>query len=139
LIEHSFKFAFKARNNQAEFEALIVGMLLSQELRAQNLLVKSDSLLVTEQVMGRYQAKDPQLAAYLKYVMLLKEAFIEFKLVHVPREQNSRADLLAKLVSSGKGNCQRSVIQETLKAPRTAEENPPKEVLVVGAQGGRSH
>jgi len=72
------KFAFKASNNQAKYEALIAGMLLSQELGAQNLLVKSDMLLVTEQVMGRYQTKDPQLAAYLKYVMLLKDAFVEF-------------------------------------------------------------
>jgi len=51
-------FAFKASNNQAEYDALIVGMMLSQELGAQNLLVKSDSLLVIEQVTGRYQAKD---------------------------------------------------------------------------------
>jgi len=140
LIEQSLKFAFKASNNQAEYEALIAGMLLSQELGAQNLLAKSDSLLVIEQVTGRYQAKDLQLAAYLKYVMLLKEAFAEFELVHVPREQNSRADLLAKLASSRKGIGQRSLIQETLKASRTAGENSPREVLVVDAQGGgRSH
>ena len=42
-----------------------------------------------------------------------------FKLVHVPREQNARADLLAKLASSGNGGMQRTVIQETLKTPRT--------------------
>jgi len=48
LIEKSLKFAFKANNNQTEYEALIAGMLLSQELGAQNLLVRSDSLLVTE-------------------------------------------------------------------------------------------
>jgi len=39
--------------------------------------------------------------------------------VHVPREQNARADLLAKLASSGKGGRQRTVILETLKTPRT--------------------
>jgi len=59
LIEQSLKFALKASNNQAEYEALIARMLLSQELGAQNLLVKSNSLLITEQVTGRYQAKDP--------------------------------------------------------------------------------
>jgi len=42
-----------------------------------------------------------------------------FELVHVPRERNARADLLAKLASLGKGGRQRMVIQETLKAPRT--------------------
>ena len=39
-------------------------------------------------------------------------------MVHVPREQNARADLLAKLASSSKGGRQRTVIQETLKTPR---------------------
>jgi len=43
------------------------------------------------------------MAAYLRYVEVLKGAFAAFELVHVPREQNARADLLAKLASSGKG------------------------------------
>ena len=67
---------------------------------------------------GEYQAKDPQIVAYLRYVQVLKGAFTAFELVHVPREQNAHADLLAKLASSGKGGRQRTVIQETLKAPR---------------------
>jgi len=50
LIEKALRFAFKASNNQAEYEALIVGMLLAKELGARSLLVKSDSLLVTGQV-----------------------------------------------------------------------------------------
>ena len=104
LIEQALQFAFKASNNQAEFEALIAGMLLAKEMCAKGLLVKSDSLLVTGQVMGEYQAKDPQMVAYLEYVQVLMEMFEVFELlVHVPREQNARADLLAKLASSNKG------------------------------------
>jgi len=34
---------FKASNNQAEYEALIAGMLLAKEMGARSLLVKSDS------------------------------------------------------------------------------------------------
>ena len=67
---------------------------------------------------GEYQAKDSQMAAYLRYVQVLKGAFAAFEFVHVPREQNACADLLAKLASSAKGGRQRTVIQETLKAPR---------------------
>ena len=59
------------------------------------------------------------MAAYLGYVQVLKSTFAVFDLVHVPREQNARADLLAKLASSGKGGRQRTVIQETLKTPQT--------------------
>ena len=59
LIEQSLRFAFKASNNQAEYEALIAGMLLAREMGSRNLLAKSDSLLVTGQVTGEFQAKDP--------------------------------------------------------------------------------
>jgi len=102
LIEQSLRFAFKASNNQAEYEALIAGMLLEREMGARRLMAKTDSLLVTGQVTGEFQAKDPQMAAYLEYVRTLKASFTTFELIHVPREQNARADLLAKLASSGK-------------------------------------
>jgi len=59
LIKQALKFAFKTSNDQVEYESLIARMLLAKELRAQRLLVKSDSLLVIEQVTGQYQAKDP--------------------------------------------------------------------------------
>jgi len=85
-------------------------MLLAKELGAQSLLVKSDSLLGTRQVIGEYQTKDPQLALYLRYVRVLRVGFSTFNLVYVPREQNTRADLLSKLASSGKGGLQRLVI-----------------------------
>jgi len=64
LIKQALRFAFRASNNQVEYETLIVGMLLAKELGAQRLLVKSDSILVTRQVTGEYQVKDPQLAPF---------------------------------------------------------------------------
>jgi len=103
LIEKALRFAFKASNNQAEYEALITGILLAKEMGAKSLLAKSDSLVVTGQVTGEYQAKDLQMAAYLWYVQVLKGSFATFELVHVPRKKNAQADLLAKLANSGKG------------------------------------
>ena len=138
LIEQALRFAFKASNNQAEYEALVAGMLLAKEMGAQNLLVKSDSQLITGQVSGEFQAKDPQMVAYLKYVQLLKGAFSALELVHVPREQNARADLLSKLASSGKGGTQRTVIQETLKAPRKFVENNRVDVLHICTTRGKT-
>ena len=61
---------------------MIASMLLAKEMGVQSLLAKSDSLLVTGQVTGEYQSKDPQMATYLGYVHVLKESF---ELVHVPR------------------------------------------------------
>jgi len=58
-------------------------------------------------------------------------------LVHVPREQNARADLLAKLASSSKGGRQRTVIQETLKAPRKFVADNRVNVLHISASKGK--
>ena len=60
LIEQSLRFAFKASNNQAEYEALVAGILLAKEMGARVLMAKSDSLLVMGQVTGEFQAKDPR-------------------------------------------------------------------------------
>jgi len=54
LIEQSLRFAFKANNNQAEYEALIVGILLAKDMGAKVLMAKSDSLLITGQVTGEF-------------------------------------------------------------------------------------
>ncbi|XP_068486807.1 uncharacterized protein [Phaseolus vulgaris] len=137
LIEQALRFAFKASNNQAEYEALIAGMLLAKEMGAQNLLVKSASQFITGQVSGEFQAKDSQMAAYLRYVQLLKGAFSALELIHVPREQKARADLLAKLATSGKGGRQRTVIQETLKAPRKFVKDNRVDVLHISTARGR--
>ena len=118
LIEQSLRFSFKASNNQAEYEALIAGMLLAKEIGAKKLSARSDSLLVTGQFNGEFSAKDPQLAKYLEYVKLLVKTFRVFRLDHVPRQDNSRADLLSKLASFTKPGQHRSVIKETLTSPR---------------------
>jgi ribonuclease HI len=117
LIEQSLRFAFKASNNQAEYEALIAGMKLAKEMEVRNLQAKSDSQLVTNQVSGDYQTKDPQLIKYLEKVQGLAAQFEHFELIYVPREQNSRADLLSKLASTKKPGNNRTVIQETIAKP----------------------
>jgi len=61
LIEQSLRFAFKASNNQAEYDALIAGILLAKEMGAKVLMAKSDSLLVTGQVTSEFQAADGSL------------------------------------------------------------------------------
>jgi len=76
------------------------------------------------------------MAAYLGYVQTLRGSFALFELVHVPRDQNARADLLAKLANSSKGGRQRTVIQKTLKTPRTFTADNMVRVHQVSASRG---
>ncbi|MCH91940.1 gag-pol polyprotein, partial [Trifolium medium] len=117
LIEQSLRFTFKASNNQEEYEALIAGMKLAKEMEVKDLKAKSDSQLVTNQVSGKFQIKDPQLIKYLEGVQILAKSFNSFELIYVPREKNSRADLLSKLASTKKPGSHRTFIQETISKP----------------------
>jgi len=135
LVEQSLKFSFKTSNNQAEYEALAAGMLLAKEMGICHLIARSDSLLVTGQVNGDFAARDPQLARYLEYVKSLATAFTTFELIHVPREDNNRADLLSKLASCTKPGHQKSVIRETLSTPRISRADG---VVVMTSQGNNS-
>ncbi|GKV23293.1 hypothetical protein SLEP1_g33040 [Rubroshorea leprosula] len=60
--EHALRFKFQTTNNVAEYEALIYGLKLASELKAQSIRVFSDSQLVINQVNGSCDIKDPQLS-----------------------------------------------------------------------------
>ena len=74
-VEQSLKFEFKASNNQAEYEAIIHGLRLVQDLQVKDLIVKSDSQLVVSQINGDYQAKDGVMIKYLEKVQKQIESF----------------------------------------------------------------
>jgi ribonuclease HI len=85
-------------------------MTLAHEMGAENLRAKSDSQLVTSQITGEYHIKNSQLVKYLAKVQDLAKRFVFFEAVYVPREQNSRADLLAKLASTKRPGNNRTII-----------------------------
>jgi len=100
LIEQSLHFKFKTSNNQAVYEAIIVGLNLAKIVGAKKLLCKTDSRLTVGHLMGEYQVKDLMLAQYFHVVTSMVAQFKDFKIEHVPRADNARADLLSKLAST---------------------------------------
>ena len=54
MVEMSIKFDFPVSNNQAEYEALIVGLQLASDVGITRLTTCSDSQIVTSQVSGSY-------------------------------------------------------------------------------------
>ncbi|XP_015933177.1 uncharacterized protein LOC107459461 [Arachis duranensis] len=117
VYEQSIRFEFPVSNNQAEYEALIGGLALAMEVGATRLEICSDSQVVTSQVNGSYQARDSLLHKYLEKVKDLSQKFEEVMIHHVPRERNTRADLLSKLASTKLGEGNRSLIQGMMREP----------------------
>ncbi|KAL0458116.1 UNVERIFIED_CONTAM: Polyprotein P3 [Sesamum latifolium] len=96
-LEFAIKFGFKASNNEAEYEALVIGMRMAHETGARRLLAYSDSQLIVKQVEGAYEAKEENMIQYLQQITDLKAKFHHFQIIQIPREENAKADSLSKL------------------------------------------
>ncbi|XP_074297829.1 uncharacterized protein LOC141628610 [Silene latifolia] len=97
MIVQAIRCESKATNNEAEYEAFILGMQMASGLKVRNLRVYSDSLLVVNHVNNEYVVRDSKMIAYLKIATEQKSKFRTFKITQVPRDQNVEADALAKL------------------------------------------
>ncbi|KAL0447890.1 UNVERIFIED_CONTAM: Ribonuclease HI, partial [Sesamum latifolium] len=99
-LEFAIKFSFKASNNEAEYEALVIGLRMAHETGAKHLLAYFDSQLVVKQVEGAYEAKEENMIQYLQQIADLKTKFHHCQIIQIPREENAKADSLSKLASS---------------------------------------
>ncbi|XP_074299868.1 uncharacterized protein LOC141631042 [Silene latifolia] len=88
MIVQAVRCEFKATNNEAEYEALILGMHMASELKVRNLRVYSDSLLVVNHVNNKYVARDSKMIAYLKIATEQKSKFRTFKITQKEPDQN---------------------------------------------------
>ena len=93
-ISSTLRFGFKASNNQAEYEALLNGLMLAKKIGTKKLESFSDSQLIVNQVTSEYQAKESRMLAYLQKVKELLMNFVEYIITKVSREENSKADAL---------------------------------------------
>jgi ribonuclease HI len=59
------------------------------------LVLHSDSQLMVRQLAGQYKVKAAHLAPLHQRALALRRRIPGFQLLHVPREQNNRADGLA--------------------------------------------
>ncbi|XP_074377178.1 uncharacterized protein LOC141718697 [Apium graveolens] len=99
-IQQAITFAFKIRNNQAEYEALISGLRLKKSLGISKVIVYSDSQIVVKQTSGEYITKDPTLAQYQAMVRNILEATPDITILQINREENNKADELSKLIQN---------------------------------------
>ena len=58
MLKYAVRLQFLATNNEAEHEALLIGLSLGKALGAKNLIVQADSQLIMGQVKGDYEAKE---------------------------------------------------------------------------------
>lgn len=82
-------------NNEAEYKALIIGLAEASGSGCDNIAIFLDSQLIVRQINGEYQVKNKNLIPLFGQVMDLLAFFRRYRVEHIPRSENTRADQLA--------------------------------------------
>ena len=82
-------------NNVAEYTAVIRGLERAHELGVRTVLLRSDSQLLINQLIGVYRVKTPHLQPLHRRVREIASRFDSIEYEHVRRECNTEADRLA--------------------------------------------
>ena len=125
-IEKSLRLKFSATNNEAKYEALLMGMMMVQKMGGKAVRIFSDSKLVVGQVRGDLEARDSRMQEYLCQIRSIQEKFEVFDLSHVPRSGNTHADSLATLATSSAQDLPRVVLVEDLYTHTSAHHGIPR-------------
>ncbi|XP_059658707.1 uncharacterized protein LOC132305039 [Cornus florida] len=95
----AFKLAFHFSNNEAKYEALILGLLVALDKGILRLYIYRDSKLVIKQVTSEYAIHEPSLTSYRTIIQKLLTKFPFVRFTYVPRSSNRYPDALATLAS----------------------------------------
>jgi len=110
-------------NNFAEYSGVIDSLKTALGMGVEKLTLYSDSQLMVHQINGQYKVKSPNLKGLYKEALDLLANFKSWKVEHVYREQNEKADEMANLAMDAKSNVIESFQQENAT---------PKEKLRLG-------
>ena len=125
-IERSLRLSFLATNNEAEYEALLMGMVMVQKIGGKMMEVFSDSKLVVSQVRGELEARDQRMQEYLSQVRRIKTKFEFFDLSYIPRNGNTHADFLATLATSSAQDFPQVILVEDLCTLAPSQRDMPQ-------------
>ena len=125
-IEKSLRLGFSAMNNEAEYDTLLMGMIMVQKMGGKTVKVYSDSKLVVGQVRGDLEARDPRMHEYLSQVRNMQVKFEVFDVSHVPRCGNTHTNSLATLATSSAQDLPRVILVEDLCTPTSLHKNMPR-------------
>ncbi|KAM5551438.1 hypothetical protein ABKV19_026329, partial [Rosa sericea] len=98
-FSYSFQLEFQCTNNQAEYEALLIGLEVLLEMGIRDVQILGDSLLVINQLCNEFRCNSFTLVPYWNRTLELLDQFDNVHLEHIPRERNFAANELAQLAT----------------------------------------
>jgi ribonuclease HI len=101
LVEEFSEAIGIATNNVAEYRALLAALEWAKRYELSALHVRSDSLLLVQQMLGNYKVKNAGLQPLHAKARLLAHAIGRVTFEHVGRAKNAHADRLANIAMDG--------------------------------------
>jgi ribonuclease HI len=95
LVEEFGESIGIATNNVAEYRGLIAALEWARARGHRSVLIRSDSLLLVQQMLGRYKVKNSGLLPLYARAKVLAHDIGRVGFEHVRRELNAHADRLA--------------------------------------------
>jgi hypothetical protein len=87
-------------NNAAEYDALIIGLEMVQNMGLETIQIYGDSTLIINQLLGTYGVKKLKIVPYFLKAKELISQFSDVKIEHIIRSQNNKADAFPSLAAS---------------------------------------
>ena len=84
-----------ATNNVAEYRGLLAALTYLDECDYRDVVIRSDSQLLTKQMRGEYRVRNPALQVLHRRATALVGRLARVRFEHVPRSENASADRLA--------------------------------------------
>ncbi|XP_057481966.1 uncharacterized protein LOC130768877 [Actinidia eriantha] len=100
VLPYAFTLTQLCSNNEAEYQALILGLEMAIDMKQLRLKLYGDSKLIINQLLNIYEVRKPELVPYYNYATRMIGWLGGVTLEHVSRTKNRQADALAKLASS---------------------------------------
>ncbi len=92
VVKEGGEFMGNTTNNQAEYNALKIGLLQALKMGVKDMDVYMDSLLVINQLKGVYKVRHPDIVPVYLSIKDITKQFSSISFTHVPRELNKLAD-----------------------------------------------
>jgi ribonuclease HI len=89
IFEQSVRLEYFCTNNQAEYEAILLGLRILSLMGVKHVEAFGDSLLVVQQIAGTFQCLDGSFNAYLDKCLKIIALFDDFTVQHVSRDENT--------------------------------------------------
>lgn len=95
LVVEGYAYLGELTNNQAEYEALLLALDAVDPGPETHIEILADSELMVRQLNGQYRVKHADLRPRYEAASRALARAARARVVHVPREENARADELA--------------------------------------------